>query len=141
MGIFDDLTKGAGGLGGTLGNALGGGAQGGQGALVQAVVSWLAGGGLQQLMASFQQKGLGHVVGSWVSTGANEQVSPDQLRDVIGPDQLGRLAQQSGLDVGAVTSQLTALLPGLVDKLTPDGDVPQGGALQERIGGLLKGIF
>jgi uncharacterized protein YidB (DUF937 family) len=100
----------------------------------------LAGGGLQQLVSSFQQKGLGDIIGSWISTGANQPISPDQLQKALGPDQLGRLARQTGLDTGALAGQLASLLPGLVDKLTPDGKLPEGG-LQDKLGGLLKGLF
>jgi uncharacterized protein YidB (DUF937 family) len=136
MGIFDDLTK-------NLGANVPGGqtAGGGQGAVLQALMGLLAGGGLQQLISSFQQKGLGDVIGSWISTGANKQVSPEQIGQALGPDQLGRLSQQTGLDPGALAAQLSSLLPGVVDKLTPDGNVPDSGALQDKLGGLLKGLF
>lgn len=137
MGIFDELTKSLGG--GTQSGQQGG--AGGQGALIQALMGLLAGGGLQQLIASFQQKGLGDAVGSWISTGPNQHVSPEQIGQALGPDQLGRLSQQSGLDIGSLTTQLSTLLPGLVDKLTPDGKVPEAGALQDKLGGLLKGLF
>jgi uncharacterized protein YidB (DUF937 family) len=140
VGILDELGKNLGGLGGASagGPAAGGG---GQGALVQALMGLLAGGGLQQLVSSFQQKGLGDVVGSWISTGQNRPISPDQVQQALGPDQLGRLSQQTGLDTGALAGQLSSLLPSLVDRLTPDGNVPDAGALQDRLGGLLKGLF
>ncbi len=137
MGIFDELTK-------NLGGGVQGGKQaagGGQGALIQALMGLLAGGGLQQLISSFQQKGLGDAIGSWISTGPNQQVSPEQIGQALGPDQLGRLSQQTGLDIGSLTNQLSSLLPGVVDKLTPDGNVPDSNALQEKLGGLLKGLF
>lgn len=135
MGILDELQK---NLGGT---APGGQPAGGQGALIQTILGLLQGGGLQQLVASFQQKGLGDIIGSWVSTGSNLPVSADQVKQALGPDKLGQLAQQTGLDTGALAGQLSNLLPGVVDKLTPDGVVPEGGALQEKLGGLLKGLF
>lgn len=140
MGILDELGKNL-GMGG---QQQPGGPQptgGGQGALLQALMGLLAGGGLQQIVSSFQQKGLGDVVGSWISTGANKPVSPEQVQQALGPDQLGRLSQQTGLDQGAIAGQLSSLLPGLVDKLTPDGTVPEGGALQDKLGGLLKGLL
>lgn len=136
MGILDELTK-------NLGAAAPGAqsAGGGQGALMQALMGLLGSGGLQQLIASFQQNGLGDVIGSWISTGANKPVTPDQVGQALGADQLGRLAQQTGLDVGSLTGQLSTLLPSVVDKLTPDGNVPDGDAVQNRLGGLLKGLF
>ena len=135
MGIFDELQKNLGGA------AAGGQPGGGQGALLQAILGLLQGGGLQQLVASFQQKGLGDIIGSWVSTGSNLPISADQVKQALGPEKLGQLAQQTGLDTGTLAGQLSNLLPGLVDKLTPDGNVPQGDALQENLGGLLKGLF
>ncbi|GAO04063.1 YidB family protein [Anaeromyxobacter sp. PSR-1] len=136
MGILDELTKGLGA--GAPGAAP---AAGGQGSLIQAVMGLLSGGGLQQLVASFQQKGLGDVIGSWVSTGPNQPISPGQLGEALGADRLRGLAQQTGLDAGALTSQLSSLLPGLVDRLTPDGKLPDAGSLQEKLGSALKGLF
>jgi uncharacterized protein YidB (DUF937 family) len=136
MGLFDDLGKALGG--GGLGGLQGGGAQG---ALLQAAAGMLAQGGLETLVKSFQQKGLGDVIGSWVSTGANAPVSADQLTHALGPDLLGKLAGQTGLDPAAVASQLTKVLPGLVDHLTPGGQLPAANALQDQLGGLLKGLF
>jgi uncharacterized protein YidB (DUF937 family) len=133
MGLLDELQKNLGGSGGQAG--------GGQGALMQALMGLLAGGGLQQLLSSFQQKGLGDIAGSWISTGGNKPVSPDQVQQALGPDQLGQLSQQTGLDVGALAGQLSSLLPGLVDKLTPDGKLPEGGAMPDKLGDLLKGLF
>jgi uncharacterized protein YidB (DUF937 family) len=137
MGILEELGK-------TLGGQpAGAGGQGtwSQGALVQAIMGLLTSGGLQQLISSFQQKGLGDVIGSWVSTGPNAPISPDQLQQALGPERIGDLSARTGLDAGALAGQLSNLLPGLVDKLTPDGKVPEQGALQERLGGVLKSLF
>lgn len=134
MRLLDVLSKG-------LGRVRGRGPPGGQSALLQAIIGMLAGGGLQQLVSSFQQKGLGDIVGSWVSTGANLPVSPDQVQRALGPEQMSSMAQQTGLDVGALAGQLSKLLPGVVDKLTPDGKLPEGGVPQDKLGDLLKGLF
>jgi uncharacterized protein YidB (DUF937 family) len=109
--------SGGGGLGGLLGSALGGALGGGT----------AAGGGLADLMARFQQQGMGDVIGSWVSTGQNLPISPDQLGQVLGGDTLGRIASQLGLSPGEVSGQLSQLLPEVVDRLTPHGSVPAGG--------------
>lgn len=135
MGILDMLSKELGGA------RTQGPPGGGQGALLQTIIGMLAGGGLQQLVSSFQQNGLGDIVGSWVSTGRNLPVSPDQVQRALGPDQLGQMAQQTGLDVGALASQLSKILPGVVDQLTPDGNLPQGDVLPDKLGNLLKGLF
>lgn len=98
-------------------------------------------GGLEGLLAKLQQGGLGHLADSWVSTGKNLPVSADQITGALGPDQLGSLAQGLGMSHGDLSSKLAELLPGIVDKLTPNGQVPDAGALgqllnsfKERIG-------
>ena len=96
-------------------------------------------GGLQNLISQFDAKGLGDVIGSWVSTGKNLPVSGDQLQNVLGKDKIGNLASKLGMDSDALTSQLSHLLPDVVDKLTPDGKVPEGDIMSkgmEMLGGL-----
>ncbi len=114
--------------------AQGQGGTSGQGDLLQAVLGMLAqgaqggaGGGLADLVARFQQGGLGDVVGSWVSTGQNLPVSPDQLGGVLGDDVLAGLTQRTGLPTGDLLGQLSQMLPQVVDHLTPNGQLPQGG--------------
>jgi len=109
--------------------------------LMSTVVGLLGGqGGLQNLIGQFTSKGLGDVVGSWVSTGKNLPVSGDQLQNVLGKDTIGNLASKLGMDSGALTSQLTNLLPNVVDKLTPDGKVPEGDIMSQATD-LLGGLF
>jgi uncharacterized protein YidB (DUF937 family) len=86
-------------------------------------------GGLSGLVQNFQNKGLGDIVSSWVGTGANASISPDQMKDALGSDQVNTFAEKTGISQDAATGQLANLLPGLVDKLTPDGKVPEGGLL------------
>ena len=100
-------------------------------------------GGLEGLVSKFQQAGLGHVIASWIGLGANQAISADQLTHVLGGDTLGSLASKLGLDQGEVAGQLSSLLPGLVDKLTPTGQAPAGGLgnsgdLMGALGALLK---
>ena len=105
------------------------------------VVGLLGGqGGLQNLIGQFTSKGLGDIVGSWVSTGKNLPVSGDQLQNVLGKDTIGNLASKLGMDSGALTSQLTNLLPDVVDKLTPNGKVPEGDIMGQATD-LLGGLF
>ena len=99
--------------------------------LMQAVTSMLSNdggqGGLKGLIDKFQQAGLGGVVGSWVSHGQNQPVSGDQLTDVLGPDTMSGLAEKLGMSQDDAAGQLSNVLPGLIDKLTPDGQAPPGG--------------
>lgn len=84
-------------------------------------------GGLAGLATRFQQGGLGDVMQSWVSTGQNLPISPDQLQSVLGPDTVAALARQFGLNAGDLAGPLSQLLPQVVDRLTPQGQMPQGG--------------
>ncbi len=138
MGLLDSVI-------GAIGSGGGGAGGGGQGELLNAVIGMLGnangpGGGLAGLVQQFQQGGLGDVVGSWVSTGQNLPVSADQLTQVLGNDTIGQLAEQLGLSNGDVAGQLSQLLPQVVDKLTPNGQLPAGGGLGD-IGSLLGGLL
>jgi uncharacterized protein YidB (DUF937 family) len=123
----------------TIQSALGGGDK--KDDLMSTVMGLLGGqGGLNNLISQFASKGLGDVIGSWVSTGKNLPVSGDQLQSVLGKDTINNLASKLGMDKGALTSQLTNLLPNVVDKLTPDGKVPEGDIMSQA-SDLLGGLF
>jgi uncharacterized protein YidB (DUF937 family) len=100
-----------------------------------------AGGGLSGLVQSFEQSGLGHVIGSWVGTGDNLPISPDQIQQVFGSGKLAELAQSLGLDTDQVASQLSQVLPHLIDSLTPNGQVPADGVGQADILGAIGSLF
>lgn len=124
----------AGGLGGMLGGLLGGAQSGNaaQSPLAGILASLLANngqaGGLGGLISAFQKNGMGDVIGSWVGSGQNAPISPDALGKVLGPDILSKLGGQAGgASQGDLLSQLSQILPGLVDKMTPQGQAPQGG--------------
>ncbi len=116
-----------------VGQAVGGmmGGQSGQNPLLQALTSLLGQnssiGGLAGLVQGFQNKGLGDLVNSWVSTGQNLPATPSQIEQGLGGDLLNQLAGKAGLSSGAASSQLAGLLPDLVDKLTPKGKIEAGG--------------
>jgi len=119
-----------------LGSALGGSPQqGGGGALMSVIAAMLAngqsggsaGGGLAGLIEQFQRSGQGDVIDSWVGTGQNQAISPDQLGSVLGGDLLGQLTRQTGMGEGDLLGQLSQVLPQLVDRATPEGHVPEGG--------------
>ena len=114
MSIFDDV------VGKVTGGATAGG---GRQALVTSVLEMLSNrqGGISGLAETFQQNGLGHIVSSWIGTGGNLPVSPDQVQQVFGNEQIQALAQKAGIAPEVASSQLAELLPGVVDKLTPAG--------------------
>jgi uncharacterized protein YidB (DUF937 family) len=142
MGAVGGQSQGGEGLQGLLGML------GNQPQLMQIASSLLADdgahGGLQGLIAKLQQGGLGDAVASWVGTGANQAITGEQLSSALGSDAVAGLASKFGLDSGELAGQLSSVLPGLVDKLTPNGQAPaaglgNGGDLMGLLGGLLKG--
>jgi uncharacterized protein YidB (DUF937 family) len=81
-------------------------------------------GGLGGLLEKFQQSGQGDVAKSWVASGPNQPISPGQLGSALGPSLIKTLAEKTGMSEQDVTAQLSNILPGFVDKLTPQGRVP-----------------
>lgn len=158
MGLLDSVLGAAlgggqqqgGGLGSILGAVLGGGGQGGGGlnsALINAAIGMLgndgAHGGLGGLASKFQQAGMGDALNSWIGTGDNQAISGDQLSQVLGSGAIGDIASKLGMSHGDAAGQLSQILPGLINHLTPNGQAPQGGLgstgdLMGMLGGLLQ---
>ncbi len=93
-------------------------------------------GGVAGLQKMFQQGGLGSVISSWIGTGQNMPVTADQLQNVLHSGALQQVAQKAGLDSSQLTGMMASLLPHLVDKMTPTGEVPNASALQQMLQGL-----
>ena len=81
-------------------------------------------GGLGGMLDELRKKGLGDAVKSWVSTGPNLPVSPDQVHQALGPDTVAQIAAKLGMSPQELSSKLSVALPQVVDKLTPGGSVP-----------------
>ena len=94
-------------------------------------------GGLGGLIAAFQEKGMGDMVSSWITTGPNPPISAAQITDVLGSDTVGQVAAKAGIPVSEAGSLLAQLLPTAIDKLTPDGTVPDAAALDGKLSSLL----
>ncbi len=110
-------------------------------AMAKAVLGMLTSqgpGGMQNVLQSLQAKGLGDVVQSWIGTGANLPISPDQIHAALGADTLQQLGQKAGLPPDVTRTVLATVLPLVVDKLTPGGQMPTANVLAEGLGGLLK---
>jgi len=82
-------------------------------------------GGVQGVVNEFEKNGLGATVKSWVGTGPNQPISPDEVHKALGPDLLQQLSEKSGLSVQELTQKLSQVLPQAVDKLTPNGAIPK----------------
>ena len=100
-----------------------GGGMGGAGAFGGAGSSGGAG-GLGGLIEQMTRSGYGQQAASWVSTGTNEPLSPDAWADVLGSDRLGAIATQAGLSEEQTRTGLSDLMPEVVDRLTPEGQMP-----------------
>jgi len=81
-------------------------------------------GGLGGLLEKLQQSGHGEVTKSWIGSGQNQPISPGSLGSALGPSIIKALSEKTGLSEQELTAQLSQLLPGLVDKLTPQGRLP-----------------
>ncbi len=110
--------------------ALAGGQSGGSNPLLNIVMQMISNpqsGGLGGLVQSFQQGGLGDIVNSWVSNGQNLPISAEQIQAVLGGGKLQDIASQLGVSTEQASGSLAELLPQMVDKLTPNGQIPEGG--------------
>jgi uncharacterized protein YidB (DUF937 family) len=81
-------------------------------------------GGLNGLLKKFQDSGMSEAVGSWIGLGENQKIDASNIMQVLGSDKIQNLAKQFGLDHNNFASQIAGMLPQVIDKLTPDGEVP-----------------
>ncbi len=81
-------------------------------------------GGLGSLVQRFQQSGHGDVINSWIGPGQNRPITPEQLHQALGPDAVNNLSRMTGVAPHDLVSELSRVLPGIVDKLTPQGRMP-----------------
>jgi uncharacterized protein YidB (DUF937 family) len=135
VGLFDSVV-----------GALSGGQSAGSNPLLNIVMQLINNpqtGGLGGLVQSFEQGGLGEVVKSWVSTGQNLPISAEQIKAVLGGGQLQDIASQLGVSPEQASGGLADLLPQVIDKMTPNGQLPEGGDLLAQGVDLLKkgGLF
>jgi uncharacterized protein YidB (DUF937 family) len=102
-------------------------------------------GGLNGLIQRFHENGAGDIVSSWIGNGENKPISPDTLTNVLGSGAVGEMAQKAGVSGDQLSGMLAAVLPHLVDKATPNGEVPPEGQmdLTSVLGSLggLAGLF
>ena len=118
------------GSGGAPGGGLGGGSAGGLGGLLQGGLGGLLGGGLTDLVKQFQNNGQGDKAASWVSSGPNNPIRPNELETALGEERISWLMQQTGLSRDELLQGLSRELPGAVDELTPSGRLPSGATLR-----------
>lgn len=125
MGFLDEITKVVGG------QLFGGASQGGLMEQVLGLINNPQTGGLGGLVEMFKSKGLGDAVSSWISTGENQPVSNDQITSALGSNTIQEISQKLGISGTDASNGLAALLPQIIDKLTPDGSIPEGDLLEQ----------
>jgi len=111
---------GGGGLADVLGQVLGGSGRG-------------AAGGLGGLLEQLERAGFGEQANSWVSRGANKPISPDAMTQIFGHQGLEQISRQAGISPDEASRGLSALLPEVVDRMTPDGAVPDANTLANSV--------
>jgi uncharacterized protein YidB (DUF937 family) len=127
MGLFDKVVS-------IVGDNMSGGAEN-KGLMEQALnlINNPAIGGLPGLINKFQNGGLGDIISSWVGTGANQPISADQIINALGADRIHEIANKLGVADNQVSDGLASVLPQIIDKLTPNGKVPEGDVLKQGI--------
>jgi len=132
MGLLDDVV-------GAVGWKSGG--EGGKAGMMDAIGGLLGGGGgIGGLVEKFTKGGLGETIGSWVGTGSNLPVSAEQIQSVLGNEQVKSIAGKLGISTEDASKSIAAFLPQVIDKLTPDGKVPDSAPAQDALGGILKNL-
>ena len=119
-----------GGLGGGLGDVLKGGLGG---LLAGGAAGSVISGGLGDLLKQLQQNGQGDAANSWVSPGPNKSISPGDLANALGADQIDHLASQSGMSRNELLAGLSQHLPDVINHLTPNGRLPTEDEVADRI--------
>lgn len=140
----------SGGLGGMLGSVLGGltgnrGASQGKSQLLMIllpmVLAWVQRqGGIGAVFESLQKNGLTTQAQSWMSTSANQAVSPQQVNQLFGSSEISHMANQAGVSPDAVLSGLSDLMPQVMDQLTPTGDLSQADQANNEVSALLASL-
>ena len=126
-------------LGGLLGNRASRGGTSSSALLKMAMSLVQQNGGIGGLMQKLESGGLGDIASSWVGTGANKSVSPVQLEQALGGPAVAQAAASAGVDPSQAMGGLAAMLPQLIDKLTPDGDVtPDSNAMLTQVMRMLQ---
>lgn len=134
MGLFDSIAK----------QVLGGAVAGHQDKMSDALGGILNQvGGIQGLLGKAKEMGIEKTVSSWVSTGENEPVNPDQINNLLGAETVQNVAQKLGFNVQQVLPLLAQFMPMIIDKLTPGGQIDQGATSAQGLdlGGVISSVL
>ncbi|WP_336779031.1 YidB family protein [Pantoea sp. USHLN256] len=133
MGLLDDLV-------GSLGNGNSASGQGNQLQQLMTIWNWVQEqGGVEVLLQKFQQGGLGQVLNTWIGSGDNQSIGGGDIQNALEPGQLQSLADKLGTDVNGASGTLAALLPQVIDKLSPQGHIDTSST--QDLGAMVDGLF
>lgn len=136
MGLFDEVA------GGLLKNVLG--EESGQSGMLEIITGLLRSsetGGLQGLAQTFNEKGLGEVMSSWIGKGENLPITPEQIQQVLGSGQVRQIADKLAVSPDEASKGLAEMLPQIVDKMTPEGSLPTQDLLHQGLGMIADKLF
>jgi uncharacterized protein YidB (DUF937 family) len=136
MGLFDALAR-------ELLPKLLAGSGRGQSPLVDIITSLLTNpqtGGLRGLAESFKNQGMEDIINSWIGTGKNMPISPDEILKALGNDRLRGYSEKTGIPQEEISGGLAGILPEIIDKLTPQGRIPDSSLLEEELKEMKKKI-
>jgi uncharacterized protein YidB (DUF937 family) len=128
MGLLDDAM-------GMLGGGKGGGSSQIMGALGGLVAS---AGGMEGIMSKLEASGMGDKLQSWIGTGQNQEMSAAEVEQALGKEEIQKAAAEAGVSEQEAADGLAGLLPQMIDKISPDGKLPDMGQLDEMMGSFLK---
>lgn len=137
MGLLDQI---GGAVGGMLGQGQAGAQSGAASSgLLQQVIGMLGTpGAMNKITSAFHGAGLDNVLQSWVGTGKNLPITGDQVKQVFGSGNVADLGARAGLNESDTSNALAGMLPQVIDRLTPNGQLPSEGDLSSRLSSLGK---
>jgi len=107
----------------------------------ESMISGLFGEGgakLTGLLDKLNVGGLDDMVKSWIGKGENKAVSAEQIKAALGSEEVAGVAAKLGVSEDEAADKIAKMLPAIIDKLTPDGLVPDPDSVADKITGLFK---
>ncbi|MEB3161466.1 MAG: OmpA family protein [Synechocystis sp.] len=80
--------------------------------------------GMPGFLSQLTQGGLGSQVESWIGSGENQPLPPNDLQQVLGNPIIEQIAERTGLPIATALPAIASVIPGITDKLTPNGQLP-----------------
>ena len=116
------------------------------GGMMEALSGLTSGEGLDlgSITEKMKASGLGDQLESFLGDGENQEMSADQVKNAFGEEGLANVANKLGVDTDTAASQLTDILPGLLDKASSGGNLLESitgggaGGLLDMAKGMLK---